>query len=173
MSGFLKAVPHLLSPTARLKPAPSQPQKPQPAPTESTLPALRLNPAATRQCRPDRSPPPSACLSGLGPVLGRACACDSSAGAGRGPVHPLYDVALIASSGNTWTLAGFERVEAGPLRALHVLGQSWLIEPVAMQELIEVERKWSAAAGRVHDLEQQLIAPGLAPVPPKAGVAFT
>jgi hypothetical protein len=95
------------------------------------------------------------------------------AGAGRGPVHPLYDVALIASSGNTWTLAGFERVEAGPLRALHVLGQSWLIEPVVMQELIDVERKWSAAAGRVHDLEQQLISLGLAPLPPQAGVVFT
>jgi hypothetical protein len=95
------------------------------------------------------------------------------AGAGRGPVHPLYDVALIASSGNTWTLGWFERVEAGPLCSLHVLGQSWLIEPVMIQELMDVERKWSAAAGRVHDLEQQLIKLGLAPVPPQAGVVFT
>lgn len=81
----------------------------------------------------------------------------------RLPVQPLYDVTLVASSGEIWTLAGFERIEAGPMRHVHLVGQAWIIEPVVIQDLIDAERKWSAAAGRVHELEQQLIGLGLAP----------
>jgi len=55
------------------------------------------------------------------------------------------------------------------MRHVHVVGQAWIIEPVAIQELIDVERKWSAAAGRVHELEQQLIGLGLVPVSSKLG----
>ena len=52
----------------------------------------------------------------------------------RTPVQPLYDVTLVASSGESWTLAGFERIEAGRMRHVHLLGQAWIIEPVAIQE---------------------------------------
>ncbi len=50
---------------------------------------------------------------------------------------------------------------------VHLVGQAWIIEPVAIQELIDVERKWSAASGRAHELEQQLIGLGLVPVSPR------
>ena len=76
---------------------------------------------------------------------------------------------LVASNGESWTLAGFERIEAGPMRHMHLVGQAWIIEPVAIQELIDVERKWSAASGRAHELEQQLIGLGLVPVSPRPG----
>lgn len=41
--------------------------------------------------------------------------------------------------------------------------------PVAIRELIDVERKCSAASGRAHALEQQLIGLGLVPVCPRPG----
>ena len=85
------------------------------------------------------------------------------------PVQPLYDVTLVAGTGESWTLAGFERIEAGPMRHVHLVGQAWIIEPVAIQALIDVERKWSAASGRAHELEQQLIGLGLVPVSPRPG----
>lgn len=87
-------------------------------------------------------------------------------GSARQQIPPLFDVTLVASTGETWTIAGFERIEAGPMRHVHLLGQAWLIEPVAIQDLIDVERKWSAASGRAHELEQQLIGLGLVPVAP-------
>ena len=87
-------------------------------------------------------------------------------GSTRPQIPPLFDVTLVASTGETWTLAGFERIEAGPMRHVHLVGQAWLIEPVAIQDLIDVERKWSAASGRAHELEQQLIGLGLVPVAP-------
>jgi len=90
-------------------------------------------------------------------------------GSPRPPVQPLYDVTLIASTGGSWTLAGFERIEAGPMRHVHLVGQAWLVEPVVIQDLIDAERKWGAASGRAHDLEQQLIGHGLAPMSPRPG----
>ena len=77
-------------------------------------------------------------------------------GSVKPPIHPLYDVTLVASTGECWTLAGFERVEAGPLRHVHFVGQSWIVEPAASQDLIDAELKWSVASGRAHELEQQL-----------------
>lgn len=68
----------------------------------------------------------------------------------------------MASNGESWTLAGYERIEAGPLRHVHFVGQSWIIEPAAVQDLIQAEHKWGAACSRAYELEQQLIAPGLA-----------
>ena len=79
------------------------------------------------------------------------------------PFPPLYDVSLVASNGGSWTLASYERIEAGPLRHVHFVGQSWIIEPGAIQDLIQAEHKWGAASSRAHELEQQLIAQGLAP----------
>ena len=40
---------------------------------------------------------------------------------------------------------------------------------MVIRELIDVERKWSAASGRAHELEQQLIGLGLVPVSPRPG----
>jgi hypothetical protein len=79
-------------------------------------------------------------------------------------IPPLFDVTLVASTGETWSLAGFERIEAGPMRQVHLVGQAWLIEPEAIQDLIDVERRWSAASGRAHELEQQRIGLGLMPI---------
>ena len=79
------------------------------------------------------------------------------------PFPPLYDATLVASNGESWTLAGYERIESGPLRHVHFVGQSWVIEPAAIQDLIQAERKWGAASSRAHELEQQLILLGLAP----------
>ena len=76
---------------------------------------------------------------------------------------------LVAGTGESWTLAGFEGIEAGPMRHVHLVGQAWIIEPVAIQELIDVERKWSAASGRAHEMGQQLIGLGLVPVSPRPG----
>lgn len=73
-------------------------------------------------------------------------------------IPPLHDVTLVASTGETWTLAGFECIEAGPLRHVHLVAQAWLVEPATEQDLIDAERKWGAAARRVHELEQLLSA---------------
>lgn len=60
----------------------------------------------------------------------------ASSGVGKS-IPPLYDVVVLASTGETWTLAGFERIEAGPLRQLHFVAQSWIVEPAAVQDLID------------------------------------
>ncbi len=86
-------------------------------------------------------------------VLVARLVCSSSV---KPAVQPLYDVTLVASTGECWTLAGFERIEAGPLRHVHFVGQSWIVEPAAIQDLIDAELKWSTASGRAHALEQQL-----------------
>lgn len=88
-------------------------------------------------------------------------------GAGRG-IPPLFDVVVVASTGETWTLSGFERLEAGPLRQLHFVAQSWIVEPAAVQDLIDAERKWGTAASRVHELEQLLAAQAAQPGPAKS-----
>lgn len=48
--------------------------------------------------------------------------------------------------------------------------KAWIIEPVAIQELIDVEQKWSTASSRAHELEQQLIGLGQVPVSPRPGL---
>ena len=63
-------------------------------------------------------------------------------GSARQQIPPLFDVTLVASTAETWTIAGFERLEAGPMGHVHLVGQAWLIEPVTIQDLIDVERKW-------------------------------
>jgi hypothetical protein len=95
-------------------------------------------------------------------LVARLLCCGSVAS----PFPPLYDVSLVASNGESWTLAGYERIEAGALQHVHFVGQSWFIEPAAIQDLIQAERKWGAASGRVHALEEQLIGLGLSPAAP-------
>lgn len=57
------------------------------------------------------------------------------------------------------------------MRHVHPGGRAMLVEPVAIQELIDVERKRSAASCHVHEHEHehehQLIGLGLVPVAPR------
>ena len=59
------------------------------------------------------------------------------------------------------------------MRHVHSGGRAMLVEPVAIQELIDVERKRSAASCHVHEHEHehehehQLIGLGLVPVAPR------
>jgi len=59
------------------------------------------------------------------------------------------------------------------MRHVHPGGRAMLVEPVAIQELFDVERKRSAASGHVHEHEHehehQLIGLGLVPVSPRLG----
>jgi hypothetical protein len=84
---------------------------------------------------------------------------------GQPAIPPLYDVAIVAASGPVWTLSGYERVETDTLEP-QFFGQAWMVEPASIQDLIDAERNWSHAAGRVHQLEQQLLALGVQPVSP-------
>jgi hypothetical protein len=84
------------------------------------------------------------------------------------PIPPLYDVTIVSLSGTIWTLAGYERIESGSVLQPQIVGQAWIVEPVFIQDLIDVEHKWAAAHARVHQLEQHMLATGLQPLPPKA-----
>ena len=75
---------------------------------------------------------------------------------GHRAIPPLFDVTLIGSAGARWTITGVERIDAGPLAREHSVGQTWLLEPAVVQDLIDIETKWSQACRRVHELEQQL-----------------
>ena len=59
------------------------------------------------------------------------------------------------------------------MRHVHPGGRARLVEPVAIQKLIDVERKRSAASGHEHEHEHehehQLIGLGLVPVSPRLG----
>ncbi len=77
-------------------------------------------------------------------------------GTGQRAIPPLFDVALIGAKGTSWTLTGVERIQVAPLGREHAVGQTWLVEAAAVGDLIALEQKWSAACGRVHELEQQL-----------------
>jgi hypothetical protein len=81
---------------------------------------------------------------------------------GQRAVPPLYDVVLVGTSGDRWILSGFERIEAGPLRLEHALGQTWVVEPVAVQDLIEAERRWIDAVRDANELRERLTALGSA-----------
>jgi hypothetical protein len=72
------------------------------------------------------------------------------------PIPPLYDVTLVSATSETLTLAGYERVEVGPLRFECAVGQSWLLELAVVQDLIDMGNRWNAASGEAHDLREQL-----------------
>jgi hypothetical protein len=63
---------------------------------------------------------------------------------------------LIASTGERWILTGHERIQSGPLGHEYAVAQTWILEPAAVQDLIDVEFKWSQAVGKVSELETQL-----------------
>ena len=90
---------------------------------------------------------------------------------GHRAVPPLCDVALIGTAGDRWILSGFERIEAGPLAREYAVGQTWVVEPVIVQDLIDAETRWSHAVREVQALREQLQAlsvGGAAPGPSSA-----
>lgn len=74
---------------------------------------------------------------------------------GQAPA-PLYDAALVASTGGVLALTGIERVADGSLAVERCYAQSWLIEPAALEDLIRAEREWSKASARVAELEAMI-----------------
>ena len=61
-------------------------------------------------------------------------------------IPPLFDVQLVCSTGDVWTLAGYERVTTGVLREDVMLGQAWLITPAPLEDLRMAEREWARLA---------------------------
>ena len=59
---------------------------------------------------------------------------------------PLYDVVLIAPTGEVWTLAGYERVTSGALQQEYFLGQSWVVTPAPLEDLRKSEAEWAKLA---------------------------
>jgi hypothetical protein len=68
-------------------------------------------------------------------------------------VPPLYDVAIVASTGEAFTLTGHERINAGPLQQETLLGQSWLIEPGPLEDLRKAENEWARLAAEIEALK--------------------
>jgi hypothetical protein len=71
-------------------------------------------------------------------------------------IPALFDVTLVGTSGELWVLSGFERIQAGPLAREHAVGQSWLIEPAPVEDLIKAETQVNKLSGEAHELKQQL-----------------
>ena len=74
----------------------------------------------------------------------------------RDRIPPLYDVTLIRSTGQCWTLAGFERITNGPLSHEHSVAQTWLLELAVVDELISAKRRVNALSGELHELREQM-----------------
>jgi hypothetical protein len=72
--------------------------------------------------------------------------------AGFRQVPPLYDVALVASTGEALTLTGHERISAGPLQEETLLGQSWIVAPAPLEDLRRAENEWQRLAELVDEL---------------------
>jgi hypothetical protein len=69
-------------------------------------------------------------------------------------VPPLYDVALLSSSGEVWTLTGHERIRGGPLQQEHAMVQSWLVTPAPLEDLRKAELEWARLSELVASLKQ-------------------
>jgi len=68
-------------------------------------------------------------------------------------VPPPYDVVLIASTGEVWTLAGYERVPSGALQQEYFLGQSWIVTPATLEDLRKAEAEWERLAKLLADVK--------------------
>jgi hypothetical protein len=62
----------------------------------------------------------------------------------------------VGTSSDCWVFTGHERIEAGPMREECLVGQPWLVEPAAIQDLIDVSNKWNRAAGEAHELREEI-----------------
>ena len=77
---------------------------------------------------------------------------------GKRPIPSLYDVAIVAASGDVWVMSGVERVVGGPLGHEHWLGQSWLIRPGPTDDLIRAENEVNRLAGLLHGMQPKTTA---------------
>ena len=67
-------------------------------------------------------------------------------------IPPLFDVQLVCSTGDVWTLSGYERVTTGVMREDVLLGQAWLITPAPLEDLRKAELEWARLAELVEHL---------------------
>jgi hypothetical protein len=72
-------------------------------------------------------------------------------------IPPLYDVTMVTMNGTQWVISGHERIEAGPFRHEHRgVMQTWILEPASIQDVIDLEARWAAAALEAHKLHALL-----------------
>ena len=69
-------------------------------------------------------------------------------------VPPLFDVVLIASTGEVWTLAGYGHVTSGALQQEYFLGQRWLAEAM-MTKVGSAEQEARAVVKSVYAPEEK------------------
>ncbi len=72
------------------------------------------------------------------------------------PVPPLYDATLVSSTGDVWTLAGYERVLSGALQQEYSLGQSWIITPAPLEDLRKAETEWVRLAELLSEAQAKM-----------------
>jgi len=71
-------------------------------------------------------------------------------------IPALHDVQLISSNGETWVLAGVERIETGPMREECSVGQTWLLTLAVVDDLLIAETRWGLASAEAAELRCQL-----------------
>jgi hypothetical protein len=74
----------------------------------------------------------------------------------RDRIPRLYDVTLIRSTSDCWTLAGYERILSGPLGHEYAVAQTWLIELAAVDALIAAEQRFNQLSAEAHELRERL-----------------
>ena len=79
----------------------------------------------------------------------------TAAGMGMRLIPPLFDVVLLGTTGESWTLAGYERVASGALQQEFFLGQSWLVTPAPLEDLRNAENEWARLAKLLAELQQR------------------
>jgi hypothetical protein len=72
------------------------------------------------------------------------------------PIPALLDASLLGMSGESWMLSGFELLEIGPLRRDCLVGQAWLVEPAATQDLIDAEARLASTLQKFEASQAQL-----------------
>ncbi len=76
-------------------------------------------------------------------------------------IPALYDATLVTMNGAQWVITGHGRIEAGPLRQEHRVMQTWILEPASVQDVIDLEARWAAAAAlEAHELRALLTKAG-------------
>lgn len=73
-------------------------------------------------------------------------------------IPPLYDAVLLQTRGEHWVLTGLELIASQPLGHEVSVAQTWIIEPVVVQDLIDIEIKWTNAVRDANALREELAA---------------
>jgi hypothetical protein len=68
---------------------------------------------------------------------------------------PLFDVVLLGTTGDSWTLAGYERSTSGALQQEFFLGQNWLVTPAPLEELRNAENEWARLSKLLAEVQQR------------------